>query len=390
MTDDPEENAGFIPPLPKDDRLWRHPSEMTASQTFPPSPNPRRSSHTGLVAFLFVGFMATAIGVAALSFRGPSSTPLGGTQFSLGPDATAITEADLNALTSTLVQITIDGPSGLTVATGLIVRSDGYVITSADPIKGARSITVTVADGRAFNAAVVGNDTADDLAVIAIAATGLPTPRLGTLASVRDGDTAYVVSRAAGDTRVWISAARIQSSGLRLTTSDGSSLHDMTQSTLDTPPPSLSAVLCNQAGEVIGLLTSRTPTATSRSELPSAPSTLALQRVHVAYAHPVSWMSHVAENIIATGVVHNASLGVMAADAVEGGASIESVNPEGPAAIAGLDVGDRVTSLAGKPVRSSSELIVILRRFSANDTVTIECMRGETSMSVAVTLGDRI
>ncbi|MTA43940.1 MAG: PDZ domain-containing protein [Actinobacteria bacterium] len=93
--------------------------------------------------------------------------------------------------------------------------------------------------------------------------------------------------------------------------------------------------------------------------------------------------------MIATGAVHRAWLGIVSTDATEGGALIQSVSAKSPAEIAGLASGDRITALEKRPIRNSSDLVVALRQFAANDSVTIEFNRQGSASSTTVRLIDR-
>lgn len=385
--DEPDDDSGFIPPLPQDDRLWRHPSEMAGPNT--PSVHRRRRSRSGILALLVLGALVTASGLAAIGIVATEGSDRRGTAFAIGPAAEQFSEEALAALAPALVQIAVDRADDVAVVTGLIIRPDGHVVTASDPLEGARAITVTTADGRAFNATVVGVDPSDDLAVIDIEGSGLPTPTFGDSGALAQGDTLYVVGRPGSERRSWIAQATFQSSGLRLDAPDGTSMHGMIGSAIETPPPTDATVLTTRRGEVVGLVVTRPVTTPRASATGSAPSTLGLPRAVNAFAHSISWTRHVAEEIIASGTVHHAWMGVMSTDAPEGGAAILSVASPGPAEAAGLSAGDRVITVDGGRVATSSDLIVALRRFRAGDTVQVGLVRDGLQRSVPVRLSDR-
>ncbi len=387
--DDPDNDAGFVPPLPQDDRLWRHPSEMAGPNTPSAPAHHRYSSRTGLFAAIAIGLILTTAGLGALGVLGTSTPADRGTTFAIGPAAASLPEPALASLAPAVVQIKVDRPTSSLIVTGLIIRSDGHIVTASDPLTDARSLTVTTADGRAYNAIVIGTDPADDLAVLDIDGAGLPTPTFGDVSSVTQGDAIFIVSRTESDTRSWVASGVFQSAGMRLDTADGSTLHDMIGSAIDATPPTESSVLCTSTGEVIGLLTSRNARSIRDAELAAVSSTLALPSATNSFALPIAWTRHVVDDIVSTGAVHHAWLGVMTSDAPEGGATIESVTPESPAARAGLLAGDRITSLGEHNLPTSSSLVVALRHQNANDLVTIGYVRGGISAKTSAKLSDR-
>lgn len=386
--DDPDDDAGFVPPLPQDDRLWRHPSEMMGMHAAPALPARRRSSRSGLIALFLIGTVAATVAIATIGAL-TSGTSSPSTELAIGPAADVLADEVVASLHPVIVQIKVDGPSQSEIVTGLLIRSDGHVITAADPLRDARALTVTLADGRSFNAVVVGTDAPDDLAVIDIEASGLSTPTFGDTANIDQGDTVFVVGRTREDRRSWIAAATFQATGMRLDTNDGTSLHDMIGSTLDVTPPTSSAVLCTSSGEVIGMLTSRSVATNRAAALSSAPSTLELPQAVNLFAHSMSWTTHVADDLIASGQVHHAWLGVMSTDAPSGGAEVQSVVQNGPAAKAGVREGDIITSLNDRSIATSSELLITLRSLPANEKTSISLLRGDQRLSVNVQLSDR-
>lgn len=386
--DDPDDDAGFIPPLPQDDRLWRHPSEVDGPHSLASARN-RRFSRSGLTAFILLLVIATGTGIAAFGTFHSGGSSRNGTAAASGPASHELSDDVLASLSPAVVQITIDGPTVVTMTTGLIIRPDGHVITASDPLNGARSITVTLFDGRSFNATVVGTDPSDDIAVIDIEASNLTTPVVGDLSLIERGETVYVIGHTETDRRSWVASAVFQSPGMRFDASDGTSLHDMIASSLETTPPTPSAVLCTRSGAVIGLFTSRIATSSQTNANISAPSTLTLPAAHTEFANSIAWATHVADDIIATGVVRRAWLGIISTDAAESGAFIQSVSAKSPAATAGLAPGDRITSLEKRPIRTSSDLVVALRYFKANDSVNIEFNREGSTISTTAKLTDR-
>ena len=92
-----------------------------------------------------IGLIATATGIAAVGILGSSNRSPQGTEFAVGPAAEVLPVTALSSLAPAIVQIKVDRASSSFVVTGLIIRSDGHVVTASDPLEGARSLTVTTA-----------------------------------------------------------------------------------------------------------------------------------------------------------------------------------------------------------------------------------------------------
>ena len=166
-------------------------------------------------------------------------------------------------------------------------------------------------------------------------------------------------------------------------------MHGMIGSTLDSVPPTPSAVLCTSEGTVIGILTSRAAAIDRKMVLESAPSTLALPQAVNAFAHSMSWTTHVVDDLIEHGRVHYAWLGVMSTDAQDGGALVTSVVADGPADSAGIRENDVITALNDRPIKQTEDLLVALRLFSANDLVALSIVRGDQRLLLTAQLSDR-
>ncbi len=410
LPDDPDDEIGFVPPLHPDDRLWRHPSEMAAARRATNNPPPTdRVDVVGAPRLWTVAAASVLVGVAVtiavLSITGT---------FDKGGVRTVVQQVAVDTSTDGSVPLTERiGPAivkvdavradGTVTATGVVFRSDGHLLTTADTVAGATSVTVTTNDGAVLAATVVGTDSSSDLAVLDVDREGMATAVLGRVEDLRAGDDAVVVEREPGAASPGVTAGHVNAVGLRVDTTDGGTLHDMIQAALETTPATAGAVLCNEDGAVLGVVTGRratraaTYTPTSAAIEGTTTTTGVATGMATLYATPIDYAADVAAEIIETGSAHHTWLGVLGDDLDpttattlgRGGAALTRVEPSGPAEVAGLQKGDVVVALDGVQTTSMSSLVVALRSHRPGDVVSVTYVRDGAQQVASVTLTDR-
>jgi len=409
--DDPDDDAGFVPPLHPDDRLWRHPSEMGAARRAEaPAPEPERVATVGVPRVWTVAAASLLVGVAvtlaALSVTGTFDSTSVQTvveQVQAPADGTTGAAAIASKVGAAIVRVDAVKAAGTITATGVVYRSDGHLLTTADVVAGASTITVTTADGTVLTASVVGTDAITDIAVLDVDRNDMATAIMARVDEVTAGEQAVTVEREADATSPAIVTGHVSALGLRVDTTDGSSLHDMIQAALEASPTTAGAVLCLDDGTVLGLVTDRTPAAaprytqTSLDTAATSSTTTTPDGTATLYATPIDYATEVADDIIETGTAHHPWLGVLgddldpAAAALLGrsAATLTRVVPEGPAAAAGLQEGDVVLSLDGVQTTSMSSLVVALRAHQPGDAVAVTFVRDGQQRATMVTLTTR-
>lgn len=140
--------------------------------------------------------------------------------------------------------------------TGVIIRPNGLILTNNHVIEGARSITVTLADGRSFPASVVGQDRNSDLAVLKVSATGLPTLAFANSNDVRVGEWVVAIGNAldleGGPT---VTVGVVSAVGRSVDEPNGVTLADVLQTDAAINPGNSGGPLLNLAGEIVGINT---------------------------------------------------------------------------------------------------------------------------------------
>jgi len=384
--DDPDDDIGFVPPLPPEDRLWRHPSERASARPGIHSRHRRGPARTLSLMVAAAAMVAVVVGVSTVLGEdrpGRSAALADSDQLVAAPPEL------LDSLGPALVHVTAERPDGRTSATGVVVRDDGHLVTAAEPLIGATSITVRVADGSSFNATVVGTDRTDDLAVLDIPVRDAAVARLDTSTRPGPGERVYVVGRLVDSPHPWVGGASIDAPRERVVASDGSVLLDMLRTVLTTPGTPTAAVVCRSDGTVVGIVSSksRRPAAPARS---APTSSMATPRRVTTWATPSPWIVRVADDIIDTGALHRGWIGVVADDRDGEGVIVRSVVAGGPAARAGLAADDRIVSIDDATVSTADDVVLAIRARRAGEQVSIVTVRDDETRRAAVTVGDQL
>jgi putative serine protease PepD len=262
---------------------------------------------------------------------------------------------------------------------GLVVRSDGHVATTATLVAGATDLRITLADGTVYPGAIVGTDALNDLAVIKIsAANPLPVTPLATADTATSASDVLVVGPSRG-VRAPAWKATVTSIDARL--SAGScDLHGAIQLAATLEPSATGSAVLDQSEVVIGLAT-----------------TTGADRSGTTVAVPARTVRTVSEQLIAAGVVRHGWLGVEGITASSdqsqtagsrGGAAVRRVLENSPAVAAGLAADDVIIAVGGEVVPTMSHLVVVVREHRPGDVVSVEFARGGEHRRADVVLGE--
>jgi putative serine protease PepD len=270
---------------------------------------------------------------------------------------------------------------GTATGSGFVVRSDGYIVTNDHVVADGTNITVKIGDGKTQRATVVGTDPSTDLAVLKVNQTGLKPLTLGDSDAAEVGDPVDAIGNPFGLDRT-LTTGVVSALQREISSPNGFSIDNVIQTDAAINPGNSGGPLFNAAGQVIGV-NSQIETGGSSSGNGESGN------VGIGFAIPSNTVKTVVDQLIASGKVSHAFLGVSSTDASSSGAKIASVNAGGPAASAGLQAGDVVTSLGGKAVANSSALSSLVDEHKPGDTVTVTLTRDGQRKTLQVKLGER-
>ncbi|TSD99463.1 PDZ domain-containing protein [Skermania sp. ID1734] len=333
-----------------------------------------------VVGALFVGYAARSGRLATLVHENsPGSIAVTTTERQ--PDAAPIDPAAVGALVApALVDITVTDQSlGVEGAgTGILLTSDGQVLTSQHVIKGANKISVTaVSNGATYDATTLGYDSGHDVALIKLSgAQGLPVARLGDSDAVMPGDQLVAVGNAGGvggaPSSVGGPVTDLNATIIARNEADMSrkNLAGLIEVQANVVPGQSGGSLVNRSGQVVGLITAA-----------SGPMVSAPKDKH-GYAIPIKQALGIVDQIrrgVPTDDVHigpTATLGVMISDqsgtaTTARGVHVDMVVFDSPAESAGLENGDVITAIDGRPIDSVKALRAIINRHRPHDVIAL-------------------
>lgn len=348
----------------------------TATRTFPARDAEHRLWTVALLAGAMGALLASGFGVVAGQYHRTTTVvrPVEQIVDPAGPYVTiaANPKDDIGNIAAhlrpSLVELLVDtnGTSG--TGSGVIFRSDGYILTNSHVIDGAQSVVALLSDGHRVVCQLVGSDRATDIAVVKLQGTRSQTvATLGTSSQLRVGQMAIAIGSPFGMTGgPSVTSGIISGVDRQLTTANGPHFLDMIQTDAAIEPSSSGGALVDASGTVIGITN-----AIARQDQNTQT---------LGYATPIEVARDVADQLLNTGKVTHAWLGVEGADVdldtakslgLTGGAMVSNVDRDSPASRAGVGVTDIVTAFGGDPVDSMSTLEMDLRRHRPGDRVSL-------------------
>jgi S1-C subfamily serine protease len=345
----------------------------------PPPPPPRRNHKRGLAITGALALVAGAAAGALIGTMNPTST---GTATATSKTVLSTSEIAARVDPGLVDVVSTDGLAGATSAgTGIVLTSNGEVLTNNHVIKGATSVKVTdIGNGRTYTATVVGYDSSHDVAVLQLQnASGLTVASLGNSSSVQTGDTVVALGNAGGKGGTpSVASGTVTGLDKSITASDELSgvseqLTGLVETNADIQPGDSGGSLVNSYGQVIGMDTAASSGYQFQSQAGQSQ----------AFAIPINAAVSIAKQIEAgttSSTVHTGAsaflgVGFSAQSGFQGtgntGATIAEAVSGSPAAKAGLVAGDEITSLGGQSVSSGTDISHVLVKYHPGDSITV-------------------
>jgi putative serine protease PepD len=271
------------------------------------------------------------------------------------------------------IDVTEGGGLGSATGSGVIYRSDGYIITNNHVVEGASVIEVTLASGQSLTARVVGTAAPGaDIAIVKVDKTGLPAARLGTISELEVGDLAVAIGSPFGLSGT-VTAGVVSALHRNITLDVGERFSDAIQTDAPINPGNSGGALANAEGKVFGINTAIVGGSGGN--------------VGVGFAIPIDIARRVADQIIATGKASLPFIGISGQNLPDDrGALVQEVVSGGPAAGAGVRPGDIIVELGGKQIHSMDEVISTLIQHRVGESIKIVYTRNGQRHTVTVRL----
>ena len=318
---------------------------------------------------------------------GGSATSTSSTGGSLSDVASAVTPS---VVVVTTEQIVTDnyfwgGQQVLSGAgSGVILTTDGYIVTNYHVVEGAQQITVTLHDDSTYTATVVGSDQQSDIALLKIDATGLTPAVLGDSDSVQVGEVVIAVGNPMGTLGGTVTDGIVSALNRDITV-EGNEMTLM-QTSAAISPGNSGGGLFNTNGELIGIVNAKYSDEDAEG---------------LGFAIPVNAMKTVVQDLLENGyVTGRPALGITVITvgdvqtAMQYGVSslgvyVNSVDEGSGAEAAGMKAGDRIVSIGTQLVESTDDVTNALKSYNVGDVVEVQVDRGRELITLQVTLGEK-
>jgi serine protease Do len=267
------------------------------------------------------------------------------------------------------------------LGSGIVMTQDGYIVTNNHVVDGASNVTVTLADKREFKARVIGTDPKSDIAVLKIDATNLPSITVADSSKVQVGDYALAVGDPFGVgqtvTMGIVSATGRSHLGIE-------QYEDFIQTDAPINPGNSGGALVNDRGELIGINTAIIAHGSEGNQ-------------GIGFAIPANMARNVMEQIVEHGKVTRAYLGIVPQDVTPDlakqfgekearGALVADVGAGSPAQKSGLERGDIILEVNGKPVADSNDLRMTISMMPPDSEANLKVLRNGSEKEIAVRL----
>jgi len=297
----------------------------------------------------------------------------------IGPAVVNVTaKKQVHTLADEIAALRGETPAGATdesVGSGVIVESDGVILTNYHVVAQSDQIDVALADGRRFEATLLGADAASDLAVLRIDATDLPKAEWGDSDTAEVGEMVWAIGNPFGLDRT-ITYGIVSAVGRRGVVDNP--FQEFLQTDASINPGNSGGPLVDVHGHVMGITT----------------AIVGKGFRGIGFAIPSNTARRVCDEIRTTGHVERGYLGIALRELPAGlaggpGAAVAAVEPKSPAAEAGVKPGDLVLGFDGETITEPAALVLLLTRAAVGSELPLEIIRDGEQKTITVRVGRR-
>lgn len=363
-----------------------------------------------LAALILVVFLSFTAGLAGAWVTGQVSPRTSTTTLRAGVDGNTTVTAEEEGISGVASKVSSSVVSILTqserqsyfgntqaqqgAGTGIIVSSDGYILTNKHVVEGSNTVSVVASDGTSYdNVRVVGTDPLNDIAFLKVSGVNdLKVAELGDSSTLRIGQSVVAIGNALGQYQNTVTSGIVSGTGRSVTAANDDStgaetLTDLVQTDAAINPGNSGGPLVNLAGQVIGINTA-----------------IASEANGVGFSIPINAVKGMLKGVLKDGKVERAFVGVnyisvtpdVAKEfklSVTKGAYVHSSNSQSavasgsPAASAGIKDGDIITKINDIEVGDRGSVASLVAEYAPGDKVSVTLLRDGKTQTVDVTLG---
>lgn len=259
---------------------------------------------------------------------------------------------------------------------GVVYDNQGDILTDEHVVSGATKVTVKFQDGRTASAKVLGTDPSTDVGVIKV---NVPSSELHPIqfadsSSAQVGDPVIAIGSPFSLPETTTTGI-VSAVGRSITAPNNYTITGAIQTDAAINPGNSGGPLLDASGHVLGL----------NDQI----QTNSGSNAGVGFAIPSNTVSRIAGQIIAGHPVKHSYVGVELQANSNGGAQVSSIQPNSPAASAGIKTGDLVTAINGKAITSTEQFIATVDNYNPGDTVSLTIKRGGQTQNIKLKLGTR-
>ena len=269
---------------------------------------------------------------------------------------------------------------------GFILTGDGYVLTNYHVIESSNSISVTLYDGKSYDAVLIGYDESSDIAVLKIDAEGLTPVVLGDSDNLNVGDSVVAIGNPLGELTVSLTSGAVSALNREITLSNSVTMN-LIQTDCAINSGNSGGALFNLYGEVIGITNAKYSGSGSGASIDN-----------IGFAIPINHVRGIVESIIENGYVAKPYIGVIVSDVSEetmsyglpAGAAVKAVSEDSPAEKAGLQINDIITAANGTTIESSDDLVRLVGDLYDGAELQLTVYRQGETVELTVIVGEKI